>query len=98
MTWNYRVFRKRTRIKQMNPLEPDHYEDSYHIHSVHYNKNGEICDTSADPMAAHGYTEKDLLGDLNMMTKAFEKSPLNWEDYQQASDFAPMDHELEEDK
>ena len=95
MTWNYRVFRKRTRIKQMNPHEPDHYEDSYHIHSVHYNKNGKICSISSLSMAAHGYTEEELHLDIIKMADALKKSPLNWEDYQQPSDFAPTDDELE---
>ena len=63
--WNYRI------IKTTHGEE-----DFYSIHEVYYNRAGEICAISEDPMEPHGSNLSEIGRDLDFMAEAFTRPVL----------------------
>lgn len=82
MHFNYRIVRRKYK------------EDAYvEIHTVYYNKNGEICgisETPADPIGSH---VDELKADYDRVLMAFNKPVLDMDGFK----YAPWDFETEED-
>ena len=71
--WNYRIVHRLYR-----PGTPQE-ENSYSIHEVYYNEQGDINLWSKDSISAIGGTVDELLADLGRMAAAHKKPTLEWE-------------------
>jgi hypothetical protein len=60
MYWNYRVIQK---------------ENGVDVHEVYYNKSGEICMMTENPVQLKSDTVEDLVIELNMILKDVQKYP-----------------------
>jgi hypothetical protein len=60
MHWNYRVIQK---------------DNGVDVHEVYYNKSGEICMMTENPVQLKSDTVEDLVIELNMILKDVQKYP-----------------------
>ncbi len=65
--WNYRIIRKYHKGTDTN---------SFHIHEVYYNDKHQIDGWTKSAIAPMGETLAELKRDIELLTKAFEKSVL----------------------
>lgn len=75
--WNYRVVKHSERHEKFNNGEEI---ISYHIHSTHYEHDVPIT-ISTEPSVPYGETPEELLADIELMKKAFDKPILNYSDF-----------------
>lgn len=74
MGWNYRVLKKQGTYQFPNGFTQTW--TTYSIHEVYYNDDGSVKMWSVDPIHPGGETPQDLIGDVELMYGAFEKSIL----------------------
>lgn len=77
MIWEYRVIKKTHKIQIVDdvlhkPIDGQYYiEDEYVIHEIYYDENGNIYAWTENPQYPYGESLEDLIGDLELMKKAF---------------------------
>ena len=62
--WNYRIIKKKI---------PEHNENSYQIHEVHYEDDGSICGWTKNPISPYGTSQGELREDIRYQLSAFRK-------------------------
>ena len=62
--WNYRIIKKEY---------PEHNENTYQIHEVHYNDDGTIEAWTENPISPFGVTAGELREDIRYQLNAFRK-------------------------
>lgn len=85
-TWGYRVFKRTTNLrewfgKQGQPFPEfmPETEDTYAIHSAHYDKQGFIHAMSEDPTYPQGETLEELKTDIARYIDAINQSVLDYD-------------------
>ncbi len=62
--WNYRIIKKEF---------PEHNENTYQIHEVHYEDDGKIKGWTQNPISPFGATHGELREDIRYQLNAFRK-------------------------
>ena len=70
MTWEYRVVKK-TEQYMYDLSEMTYNVDEYVIYEVYYDKDDKIQMWTENPQYPYGESLEDLIGDLELMKKAF---------------------------
>jgi imidazoleglycerol phosphate synthase glutamine amidotransferase subunit HisH len=82
MSWNYVVVRKQS--KELEEDDPRQY--SYYIHEAYYNTDGSLKFMTESEVEPWGDTFEDLKENMSMMTEAFDRPVVDWDDYEEYDD------------
>lgn len=77
--WNYRVMRKVCK-------HSEGVSESFGIHEVFYDDDGEPHSCTVEPMTPYGENYYELKADLNAMYNAFNFPPLDYDDLKKEVD------------